>query len=155
MTFRFGRAGYDLYAEIHQDYYNQWLHGLFMPGVVFGTLLGLPSIFNLRVHNAYALQTIIVAMFFTYYSLFDYKGAILCLLHNWVGWQLAQNFYVWYPRVKNLMIAGGTFVVCLFIQEAIGHTFYEKINSDLWQIPNSISMAALFGSNCFFNRVNF
>ncbi len=152
MTILFGQDSYNLYAEIHQNDYNQLIHGLFMPGVAYGIFLGLPAIFNQKGMVAHKLQYAIYLAYALYYVTFDHMGALFSVLLYYPFMWLASNEYkTMYDRKKLIIKAIFVMFVSLVIQEGIGHTFFEDTNSHLEDLPNSILIAPLFGARSFFN----
>lgn len=148
-----GIEGYHLYAELHQNYYNKLIHGCFMPGVVYGTLCGLPALLNLRSIDAHKFQLLLYVIYALYYMSFDLVGMLLTGLYYspWLFLSLRQKYKIhnrWPLVYQGLIIV----IYALLIQELIGHTLFEKVNSDPTQVLNSILIAPLFGSNSIFHR---
>lgn len=160
VLFRWGKEGYDLYHELHLNYGNQMIHGLFMPFVVYGIFVGLPAFFVKTDAGATRFRVAIWATYLAYYSSFDVVGATLCgQFYLPALWYLSvyQPYYYHHNSGRIQAIMWG--LIFLFgavgIQEFFGHTFYEERNSNLWELPNSIAIAPLFGIRCLFQIPNF
>ena len=151
--FCFGQCGYDLYAEIHQTYGNQLMHGLFMPFVVYGTFIGIPALFNIYPMSSNIMQIGIYMSYMLYYLTFDPVGAVFSLILYYPA-LIASLRYDYTPQMRWLNVAKGLAWIlgAVAIQEGIGHTLFEHTNSDIWQLPNSILIAPIFGARCFFHR---
>ena len=78
VVFRFGKAGFDLYKELHLTRTNEIVHGLGMPFVVLGVFLWLPAFLRLNTVKSRQLTQFIYFAYLIYYGLFDPKGMILC-----------------------------------------------------------------------------
>lgn len=150
--FCLGQCGYDLYAEIHQSYGNQLLHGLFMPFVVYGTFVGLPALFNQISLSACLTHLAIYFAYMIYYVSFDPLGGVLSAILYYPALEFALSHrYIPEERWQNVAKGLGWIFFAVAIQEGIGHTLFESTNSDLWQLPNSILIAPIFGARCFFH----
>ncbi len=151
VKFCLGQCGYDLYAEIHRNYVNQQIHGVFMPMVVYGTLIALPALCNRFSYEAIFMQLCLFSMYLIYYLTFDVMGALMSI-------SVYTPFVYWamiYPhrydrRWYNVSVGMGYMVVALVIQEIFGHTLFEGANSDLSQVPNNILIAPIFGARSIF-----
>ena len=164
--FCFGQCGYDLYAEIHQNYYNQLIHGLFMPMLAFGVFMGLPALFN-QSSRAFQRQTCAVAQsqtvlaqaylyiaYLMYYLSFDPLGAVMtAIIYAFPLYLATTKIYYPWQRWRDVGIGLMWVFLAVIIQEVFGHTLFEQINSDLWQVPNSILIAPLFGARCLLHSV--
>ena len=152
--FCLGQCGYDLYAEIHHNYFNRLIHGLFMPVLVYGFFLGFPALFGRTGQRAWIASWYLYCLYFAYYTSFDITGGFLsATLYAYPLYLVSQRVY--YPERRWWDI--GLSLLWIFgavgIQELFGHTFFEETNSDLLQLPNSILIAPIFGARCLFHVV--
>jgi len=170
--FRSGRAGLELYTEIHQNNTNQIIHGLGMPFVGYA-IFGLANFFC-----ASPLASLLIYFsYFIYYLTFDVPGAMFSLviyypvlmqsISDWLDLDFyygqdyvpttellpASNYLIYAEqRRKYCVFYIQLFCLSVFIQEGLGHFFYEVINSDLYQLPNSMSQAPLFGTRALMHN---
>lgn len=152
--FCLGQCGYDLYAEIHQNYVNQLIHGLFMPFVVYGTLLGVPALLGFSGNKALEMAGYIYTSYLMYYLTFDPLGMFLsALMYTPCLYFVNKESYTPQDRWRIFSRGVGWLLAAVGIQEIIGHTLFEEVNSDLWQLPNSILIAPIFGARCLFHVV--
>jgi len=159
--FRPGLAGLQLYSQIHHNTVNQVIHGLGMPFVGYA-VFGLANL--LSSNNRAGL--IIYLSYFLYYLQFDLIGSFYALLIyliplaiSFYDYQIIQFYYPntikpSYQLIKSEYLAfyAKIFALSILIQEGIGHFCYERFNSDLYQLPNSISQAPLFGTRALMHN---
>lgn len=175
----FGTDALKLYSEIHQSPVNQIIHGLGMPFVGYAVFMWVPLIlyrlYNYMVQDLSTtipiwvlnIRTIPVLLFnirfalyilyVTYYFCFDPVGAIVTQLIYLVPFYLATKRIHHDANVhehsSSLIVQNiGIMALSIFVQEGIGHAFFEHVNSDLWQLPNSISIAPLFGTRALLHN---
>lgn len=164
----FGRESLALYAEMHHNHMNQVIHGMGMPFVGYAVFGGVPLIYN-RVKrllglespvNATQLRTSIFLAYIIYYWSFDTIGAIVTAGTYLPFLILANKEYNGIPGLTKggliewMMIWFYIMVMTLAIgiQEGIGHSLYEKRNSFLLQLPNSVLIAPLFGTRAILHN---
>jgi uncharacterized membrane protein YGL010W len=148
LRIEFGQAGIDLYRELHLNETNAYLHAAFMPFVVAGIFRGLPALLKMYGTSALRLQYLIFVTYIAYYASFDIPGAAFACVYYIIPLLYATNaLHTERFRGVNIEIGLWLLLFSLGIQEFIGHSMFEHKNSDLWQIPNSILIAPIFGSN--------
>ena len=148
----FGQSGYDLYKELHQNPYNQFIHGIGMPFTILGVFIWLPALLGFFKDSARIFNYCLTLVFCAYYVSWDPVGGLLCLLFYRFYIADCIRYTQMTKRNRRQSIAIG-FVGMLFfigLQEGIGHTFFEEKNSDLCQLPNSIIIAPIFGMRALF-----
>lgn len=153
MNFCLGPCGYDLYAEIHKNYYNQLIHGMFMPFVVYGVFYSLPAVFGKTdKQTAVNMQRLLYWTYVTYYSMFDEWGAVMtAIVYSGSLYFANQHRYHSENRMHDIYVGIGWVLLAVGIQEGFGHTLFEHINSDLGKFPNSVVNAPLFGARSLFH----
>ena len=152
--FCLGQCGYDLYAEIHQSYLNQLIHGLFMPVLIYGVYVSLPALLGRTGNNAWYASMYLYWAYFAYYMGFDPVGAVLSAILYAPGLYLSsKRFYYPEQRWRNFAIGLVWIFSAVGVQELVGHTLCEEVNSDLLQLHNSITIAPIFGARCLFHVV--
>lgn len=172
-VFCYGVEGLKLYAEIHQNTANQLIHGLFMPLVGYAFMGGFPILISLlRREQLVSRDRLLLRMVFIfclyalYYATFDMPGTLATVaIYYWVLPFITYKYssvmkigldsvrIVEYQHFPNLFTHFvGALCIAIFIQEGIGHRFGEEIHSDLWQLPNSISIAPLFGTRALMHN---
>lgn len=152
LEFRYGNAGYELYHEIHNNLANKLIHGLGMPFVVYGFYKMMGAIFANNQKKASMIQLVIFELFFLYYLTFDPIGSLLCFgIYGYtlerVNADTKYSYSTFTGRFKHFMKGFVILIASLLIQEFVGHSYFEGVNSNLWEIPNSIAIAPLFGVN--------
>jgi len=145
LGFYFGEEGYNVYKDMHHSSFNTFLHGLFMPFVVYGVLFGLPVLWSRTASQAHNWAVVIYVIYTLYYFFFDFWGGLLTAVFylpavmTFPDWRnTAQRNFV----VKLCFVS---FVMALAIQEVIGHWMFEQKSSDVSVVLTSISIAPLFG----------
>ncbi len=117
-----GQCGYDLYAEIHQNYYNQLIHGLFMPLVVYGTFLGFPALLGTLDTHAYTIQLAVYCFYVGYYMLFDPVGALMSIaLYTPVYYLAGRQVYKATSRWRNVTLGLAWIFAAVGIHEFFVH----------------------------------
>ena len=152
IEFRYGNAGYELYHQIHNSLANQIVHAIGMPFVVYGVLKMLGAVFANNKKTANIIQFSVYLIFLTYYVTFDPIGALVCgVLYGFMLEKIVADTKYSYStfsgRFKHFTRGFVYFVAALLIQEFVGHSYFEENSSNLWEIPNSITIAPLFGAN--------
>jgi len=77
LGFYFGEEGYNVYKDMHHSSFNTFLHGLFMPFVVYGVLYGLPAMWSKTASQAHNWAVTTYIIYTLYYFLFDFWGGLL------------------------------------------------------------------------------
>lgn len=152
VEFRYGNSGYELYHQIHNSLANQIIHAIGMTFVVFGVFKMLGAIFASNKKTANIIQLIVYLVYLAYYLTFDPIGTLICgILYGFVLEKVIADTKYSYSsfsgRFKHFVRGFVILVASLLIQEFVGHSYFEGINSNLWEIPNSIAIAPLFGAN--------
>ena len=148
--FCLGRDSLMLYAQIHQNRFNQLIHAIGMPFVGYAVFGGLPLLAqkfnpNLIVNN---MRIAIYLLYVLYYWSFDLAGAMTtAIVYGYVLNKVLDDDELISDQTTNIFLAYYLFIFCfsLILQEFIGHSFFEEQNSFVCQIPNSIMIAPLFG----------
>lgn len=143
--FCFGRQSLELYAEIHQTTGNQLIHGLGMPIVGYGVFGGIPLLLSNKRFDQEVLRLFIYCAYIVYY----WWGC-----NDWVGAFVTAATYLPALHYASTHVEDGVGVLgftmaalgSIAVQEIVGHGMYERVASDLWQLPNSIAIAPLFGT---------
>ena len=160
--FRPGIEGLKLYSQIHGNNANQIIHGIGMPIVAYAVF----GLSNFHVNTSFTF--IIYFAYFIYYSTFDTLGALFSLLLYFPSIYCSiQEYYdiVHYYKngynsfiFENKQLKMTKYYINIFwasvvFQELIGHFVYERANSDLLQLPNSITQAPLFASRALLHNL--
>lgn len=155
--FRPGIDGLKLYSQIHHNQVNQLLHAFGMP-VVGYAFFGLMNLVSVK------LSYLAFVSYFMYYLTFDPFGAIVSLVIYTQALNLSVQNYTdlidYYGNSKVFekfkheyaMFYVKLFCLSIFVQEFIGHLIYERISSDLLQLPNSITQAPLFATRAMLHN---
>jgi len=139
-----GQEGLDVYAEVHQNFYNELTHLVFLPGVFYGAFRGIPSLFP----HVKPIQ-VIVALSMIYCTYYTYTIDLLTGVTTFLTMSpymiLAQEHLEVKERnhfVEALAIAA----IALIIQEGLGHTLFEEMNSRLTidYVFNAIMFSPLY-----------
>ena len=160
--FRPGLEGLKLYSQIHGNNTNQIIHALGMPVVAYA-IFGLS---NLHLNTASSI--LIYLFYFFYYASFDIIGSFCSLLLFFPSlcssmieyydfqhyYDLKYNTFIYdNKKLKMTKYYIKMFLLSVVIQEFVGHFIYEKINSDLFQLPNSITQAPLFATRALLHNL--
>jgi len=155
LEFRYGQEGYDLYAQIHTTLGNQLVHGVGMIFVVYGVFQMMNSFVRTKQSAADLMLSVYLGYLF-YYSWFDPLGAFLSgLVYNLPlkkALYESSSTYSSEFRRRNFQKGLIYLIGSILVQEIIGHTLFEQTNSNLWELPNSLIIAPLFGANSLFLR---
>lgn len=141
-----GTEGLDVYEEIHQNVYNELTHIIFLPGVFYGVFRGIPALLALIGLNY--PKTLILTIMMTYSSYYAYTIDCISGLTAFITISpyalLANDHYHSKSDSisQSLIIAFGS----LFIQEVIGHSLFEAVNSRLTidYVFNAIMFSPLY-----------
>lgn len=141
-----GQEGVDVYKEIHQNYYNELTHIIFLPGVFYGIFRGVPALLSL-VNINYPVTTVlsIMCIYSSYYAytIDIFSGATAFLTISPYAFVALEHYNKMDNHMtQSLTIAGGS----LFIQEVLGHSLFESVNSRLTAdyIFNAIMFSPLY-----------
>ena len=150
-----GSCGYNLYAELHQNYWNRLIHGLFMPFVVYGVFNGTPAVLSQTNYmNTVMTKMWIYIGFLSYYLLFDPVGSVMSAIVYYPVLHFSlQKHYTAENKWKDIRESILWISFAILVQELFGHTLFESVNSDLYQVFNSILIAPLFGARSLFHSV--
>lgn len=152
-----GTEGYNVYKDMHHSTVNRALHAIGMPFVVYAVLYGLTAKLTSTSINAYWARFFIYLTYLFYYIAFDPFGAVLTGI-----FYLPAIFYYPYKHYtrqcshstseRNKIFTFWTLVAfsTIFVQEFIGHWFFEEKGSDLSVFPTSVTISPLFGVRCLF-----
>lgn len=146
LIYRTGWDGFNLYYEIHTNWYNQLIHGFTMMVVAGCTFTGLPALFGLSTYPARMMQIGIFASYLMYFASFDWIGAVwaFCIYFPILAFTQCKT-YNREQRVNNVFYNLIVGLSTVGLTELIAHTFIEEKNSNLWELPNSIAISPLFG----------
>lgn len=140
-------AGYELYSQIHQNYWNRLVHTVGMPFAVYGFLRGAPALIGFTGNDANMLQLAIFYFYIFYYMSWDFTGAVLTAMLFYPSIYFAfSHKYKLNTEYQNIIMGFGTMILALLFQEIIGHCYFEESNSILIQIPNNILIAPIFAA---------
>lgn len=150
-----GSCGYDLYAELHQNYWNRLIHGIFMPFLVYGVFNGIPAVLSQTNYmNTVMTKIYIYVGYLSYYLFFDPIGSVMtCITYFPALYFSMKKEYSVEKRWTDIGEAIMLISFSVFIQEIVGHTIFENKNSDLVQVINSILIAPLFGARSLFHCI--
>ncbi len=143
-----GWEGLEVYEEIHNDPINRFIHAAFLPFVIYGTMLGLPALFNIKRQHAYYGVGTITFAYILFYSTFSFLWAFAAAFMSLPFAMHAVHRLKVYDRVPNVRLAVISLVGALFIQEVIGHTLFEEVNSRMTfsYVFNAIMYSPMFYS---------
>ena len=153
-----GTDALTLYAEIHQSTVNQIIHGLGMPFVGYAIFGGVPLLlakfrdFRDRSLFIHLCQFAIYFFYVIYYSTFDRTGSLTTAMIYAIPLVCAMEDFVGKKYGRGLFHYIKVLAASIFIQEGVGHLLFEHKSSDLWQLPNSIAIAPLFGVRCILHN---
>ena len=159
-----GINGVNYYAEAHLSIWNSWIHTFCMPFTVYGMLYWIVSLFTL---NNNIRKYFIWFLYFLYgghYLRISFYGALFYYLmyYNVVIYSIKNiyNDHLLYIHkynynnlyIKLLLIIKGLKIsfISLLIQEIIGHTIGNDIQSRPEGVINAILYAMYYSSNHFF-----
>jgi len=128
-----GLEGLEVYEQVHQNDINRFLHLAFLPAVFYGIFRSVP----------HSVIPFILFSYTGYYAaVIDIKSAVnnLFLIGPWAV--LANN------QTPSLKVGLLSLTCSLVIQEVIGHSLFEEINSRLTLsfVLNAIMYSPLFYS---------
>lgn len=142
-----GQEGLDVYEEIHQNYYNELVHVIFLPGVFYGTFRGIPALLHLCTGIEYHKTTIlsIMMLYSTYYGItLDIQSGLTAFLTiSPYGLLACEHLYTKTNHIQQSMLS---LISCLTIQEIFGHALFEEVYSRLTvdYIFNAIMFSPLY-----------
>lgn len=150
MTFLFGKVviwtgkeGLDVYSEVHQNLGNEVIHTLFLPVIIFSILRWV----HLLVKCDWLARFAIFLMFVFYSNFYSLVGTFDDLV--WMSLTVPIIILAELPKFKlNKLGASLCFVIPLIVQEIVGHTLFEGVNSRLTvsHVINAILYTPMFYS---------
>ena len=168
-----GPDGYQIYKDMHQDPVNRFIHGVGMPFVVVGVWLMTAILPFVRSRKDLWLANLVLT---TSYGIYYAAAKVApvawifsCDIFYTILLSLLHIYYVagnmrweneWKAKInadaKARYFMNGLYMFCIslfVLQEGIGHTFFEKQNSNIWVLPTSIVISPLFGFRALFLSV--
>jgi len=137
-----GEKGFQVYSEVHQTLGNAVIHTLFLPIITFSVL---KWVYVLSFHRN--LARVIVSLMFLFYANFYAKMGPFPMA-TWTFLTLPIIILADSPdcRINTNFRCFLCFLIPLLVQEIIGHTFFEGINSRLTlsYVTNAVLYTPMF-----------
>jgi hypothetical protein len=143
-----GNQGLEIYEEIHVNLYNRLLHIAFLPFVFYAVFRGIPPLLTSE-YKAYCyyILTIFQLCFYLFYYLYDCDNSISTVyamlpMTILAIYQLRGN----QSRKQHILASTILFIGSLVIQEVIGHSLWEQINSRITAsyVTNAVLYSPMF-----------
>jgi len=137
-----GEQGLEVYEEIHQEYLNQMIHFAFLPGVFYGTFRGIPALLNIKTSPfIVGLSTFYGIYYALAYSIYGGVGTMIYTAP--FAFLAGYHTHTRRDHIREALVIAGS---SLLIQEVVGHTILEEINSRLTIsfVFNAITYSPLF-----------
>jgi len=142
-----GQEGLNVYEEIHQNFYNELTHLIFLPGVFYGTFRGVPALLN-RYFGVQHNVKVILAIMTLYSSYYACMIDIVSGLTTFLSISPYACIAIEHLDLKDNHIKQSLTVASasLVIQEVLGHTLFEEVNSRLTvdYVFNAIMFSPLY-----------
>ena len=146
-----GKEGVIYYGEVHQDMTNKLIHFMFMLPTTFGTLLLIPSVFNLNITDSSKFFKSIYLVYITHYMTVDIMCGINISIIYYFPFLLAHDYYLYNNKNKCLKIGIKTMLLSLFIQEFLGHYLFEHKQSRIEGVFNAILYSPFYSVYGIYN----
>ena len=117
-----GEQGLQVYSEVHQTLGNIIIHALFLPVITYSILRWIYVLFD-RV-TARAIIFGILLFYGNFYSLMGFYDTMI-----WFSLTLPLVIIADSDKDNTRLKAGVFFLLPLLVQEIIGHTLFEGVNS--------------------------
>lgn len=138
-----GPEGLEIYEQIHQNYWNQMIHFAFLPGVFYGTFRGIAALSDVRHPSSVIVG--LSGLYGFYYACFcGIVPGMLSILYTSPFALLAYLHIL--DRRNHVVESLSVLTASLLIQEVVGHTLLEEINSRLTfsYVLNAVMYSPLF-----------
>lgn len=136
--------GLDIYEEVHQQEGNIFIHFLFLPGVFYGIFRGIPAMLDLDTNIPFSIMVSTLYTLMYAYDCAEYAIQVPIMILPYIVLS-SVHYHSRRNHVRESLFAFGT---CLLIQEVIGHTFIEEVNSRLTvgYVSNAVLYSPMFYS---------
>lgn len=153
-----GNEGLQVYEEIHTNLYNRLLHVAFLPYVFYAVFRGLPALITSK-YKKYCFPIVATLQlgFYFFYYLFDCDDSIYTVFTMLPMTVLAiYQLQGKQSRKQHIIASIGFFTGALVVQEVIGHSLWEEINSRMTvsYVTNAVLYSPMFYAQhqYYFNR---
>ncbi len=146
-----GEEGLQVYSEVHQTLGNIIIHALFLPVITYSVLRWVYVLFDKFLPHKIVSRLVVLAILIFYGNFYSRMGFFDTTL--WFSLTLPIVLLADCNQVNSKFQAGIYFLIPLLVQEIIGHTMFEGVNSRLTlsHVTNAVLYSPMFYTRAAYN----